>query len=337
MDSPTATAAPKFSRLAALFGLFYFWQGIGEPTDGLLTQPIRELLRERGQTIDEISGFVFLLALPWAVKPLYGLISDGLPLAGYRRKSYLVVAGAVSAVSFFLLAAMPSDLAPNQLFWLLLPPAIAVAFSDVAIDALMIERAQPVGWTGQMQSIQWTSMYGAGVLAGWAGGYLSEHHLIEIGYLVVGCGSIVSLVLAIAVREDPALADRAAGREMLRHLATAWRTPVLPAAAAFLVLWAFNPFSNTVLQFHMRDELNFPPELFGEIVSWNNLAAMAGTAVYGLLRSRVKNVRVLLHGAIIFGVAATLAYWAVRAKCPPGQSAPWPASPAPWRCWSNWT
>jgi hypothetical protein len=31
--------------------------------------------------------------LPWMVKPLYGFISDTVPLWGYRRRSYLVVCG----------------------------------------------------------------------------------------------------------------------------------------------------------------------------------------------------------------------------------------------------
>jgi hypothetical protein len=34
-----------------------------------------------------------LAGLPWMVKPLYGFISDTVPLWGYRRRSYLVVCG----------------------------------------------------------------------------------------------------------------------------------------------------------------------------------------------------------------------------------------------------
>jgi hypothetical protein len=31
--------------------------------------------------------------MPWVVKPLYGFISDSIPLFGYRRRSYLAVCG----------------------------------------------------------------------------------------------------------------------------------------------------------------------------------------------------------------------------------------------------
>ena len=36
-----------------------------------------------------------LAGLPWLVKPLYGFLSDSVPLFGYRRRSYLVACGAV--------------------------------------------------------------------------------------------------------------------------------------------------------------------------------------------------------------------------------------------------
>jgi hypothetical protein len=35
-----------------------------------------------------ISG---MISLPWIVKPLWGIISDSIPLFGYRRKSYLII------------------------------------------------------------------------------------------------------------------------------------------------------------------------------------------------------------------------------------------------------
>ena len=315
LDSPTATSAPNFSRLAALFGLFYFWQGIGEPTDGLLTQPVRALLIERGESTESISTFVFLLSLPWTIKPLYGLVSDSFPLAGYRRKSYLVLVGLATATAMFGLAAQPSTISNAQLFWWLVPPAVAVAFSDVVIDALMIERSQPAGWTGQMQAVQWTCFYGAGALSGYAGGYLSQHHLLSTGFLIVGCGALASILLALVAGEDRGLATRAARQSMLGNLAQAWRMPVLRATCLFLLLWSFNPFlSTTVLQVHMHRELDFSEQFFGEAMTWNQFAAMAGTAVYGLIRTRVKDVRWLLHGAIVLGVISTIAYWSLESE-----------------------
>lgn len=38
-----------------------------------------------------------LSSLPWMIKPLYGFISDSVPLFGYRRRSYLVACGILGA------------------------------------------------------------------------------------------------------------------------------------------------------------------------------------------------------------------------------------------------
>ena len=32
-------------------------------------------------------------ALPWVIKPLYGILSDAVPLLGYHRRSYLIIFG----------------------------------------------------------------------------------------------------------------------------------------------------------------------------------------------------------------------------------------------------
>lgn len=50
-----------------------------------------------------------LSALPWLIKPLYGFISDGVPLFGYRRRSYLVLCGLLGASSWFALATVVNN------------------------------------------------------------------------------------------------------------------------------------------------------------------------------------------------------------------------------------
>jgi hypothetical protein len=68
--------------LGTLFGLLYVVQGIVEPTDGLLSQPIKSLLRNWGYAAASTAWFISLLSLAWAIKPLYGLLTDFVPLAG---------------------------------------------------------------------------------------------------------------------------------------------------------------------------------------------------------------------------------------------------------------
>lgn len=40
-----------------------------------------------------------LKALPWVIKPIYGLLSDAVPLFGYHRFSYILVLNLLGATS----------------------------------------------------------------------------------------------------------------------------------------------------------------------------------------------------------------------------------------------
>ena len=40
-----------------------------------------------------------IIAIPWAIKIVYGLISDNLPICGSRRKSYIFIAALVYTIS----------------------------------------------------------------------------------------------------------------------------------------------------------------------------------------------------------------------------------------------
>src|SRR3954470_7427607 len=85
-------------RLGLLFGVLYFVQGIGEPTEGLIAQPVNALLVSWGRGPEEVAAFGALLAVPWSLKPLYGLLTDFVPLFGSRRRAYLIAASAVAAL-----------------------------------------------------------------------------------------------------------------------------------------------------------------------------------------------------------------------------------------------
>ena len=75
--------------LLLFFALVYVVEGLAQP-DGLIAQPLSYYLKtSKGWTPTQIAAFTSLLYVAWIIKPLYGLISDFVPLFGYRRKSYL--------------------------------------------------------------------------------------------------------------------------------------------------------------------------------------------------------------------------------------------------------
>jgi len=81
-----------FDRLLLFFALVYVVEGMGQ-IGGLIAQPLNYYLKEvHGWTPFQITAYITLFNLPWIIKPFYGLVSDFIPLFGYRRKSYLILA-----------------------------------------------------------------------------------------------------------------------------------------------------------------------------------------------------------------------------------------------------
>ena len=306
-------------RLGALFGAIYFIQGIGEPTEGLIAQPVRSLLLNWGQTPAQIATFMALISLPWSIKPLYGLISDFLPIFGSRRRSYLILTTAATALSLgYLFFVPPQSGAVQVLLWLLVIPTLGVAFSDVVVDALMVERGQPLGLTGRLQSVQWAAMYAATIATGFLGGWLSQNHRQELGFLICAVATAISLVLAIVwVREPPRDPAHDSSPEVLLDAATALgravRTPAVLLAAAFLFLWNFNPFSSSVQYIYMVRDLGLSEQFYGNTMSIFALAAVVASLAYGFYCRRVP-FGWLIHLSIVSGVLSTLAYWGLAGR-----------------------
>src|SRR5215469_2831258 len=87
-------------HLLVFFALVYVVEGIGQ-IGGLLSQPLNYYLKEvHGFTPVHVTAFVTIFNLPWIIKPLYGLISDFVPLFGYRRKSYLILVNVAGIAGF---------------------------------------------------------------------------------------------------------------------------------------------------------------------------------------------------------------------------------------------
>src|SRR5262249_42028241 len=130
--------------LGALFGLLYFVQGIVDPTDGLLSQPVKSLLRNWGYSAASTAWFIAILSIAWTIKPLYGLLADFVPFAGSQRRGYLLLTTTVATISLTTVYFLP--LASERALLLLplsLPAAVAIPFSVVVIAAVLLTPVQP--------------------------------------------------------------------------------------------------------------------------------------------------------------------------------------------------
>lgn len=312
---PGAPAGPRRDTLALslLFGTLYFVQGIAEPGEGLITQPVRSMLKGWGHSAGDIALLGLVIGLPWSFKPLYGLLTDFVPFAGSRRRSYLIATSGLTTLSLlWLYFDPPSPGAYYGLMALLLLPTLGVAFSDVVADGFMIDKGRPRGITGLLQSVQWGSNYTAGILAALIGGWLAQTGRQEAGFLICAAVTGVAFVLAVfAVDEDRPAPPRESPAGAVRALGAALRDPLILAVGAFLFLWSFQPFSPSVLYIYATREIGLSEQFYGTTMALLSLAAVAGSVAYGFYCRRVRFMT-LIHLSIAAGVACTGAYWFLR-------------------------
>jgi len=295
---------PEARRLALIFAVVYFAQGMWS----LPVQPITFALKERfGFSAAETAAFFSLTVIPWLIKPIYGLISDFVPLFGRRRKSYLLVTSALAAAAGFGLS-LVGTYTTGKLALLFTLMGFGLAFTDVMVDALMVENGRPLGLTGAFQSVQWSSIYAASILVGIAGGYLTEHAPLQVAFALAAVFPLLSFAVALwAVREPPVAARGPQFAQTWLAIKSGFGSRHLWIIAGFIFFWTFSPSIGTALFYYQTDVLKFSQQFIGTLSSIGSASAIAGALVYGAF-SKNFPFRWILNSAIGVGVVSTLGY-----------------------------
>jgi MFS family permease len=314
-DRPAAASAPHaadrraIERLLWFFALVYIVEGMGQVV-GLISQPLTYYLKQvHGWTPVEVTAFITLFNLPWVIKPLYGLVSDFLPLFGYRRKSYLLLAN-IAAIGGYMWAARIE--APGVLVFALMITAYAMAISSTLCGAVLVENGQRLHESGRFVNQQWLWFNIAAMAAAIVGGQLVQHlsptAALHVAAAIVGVTPLAVIFGTLFLITEGKVAINLAGmRATARGLVAGFKRRELWLIALFIFLYYFSPGFATPLYYHMTDNLKFSQAYIGILGS----IASAGWVVGALLYRRVfggLTLRALLNVSIAFGVVTTAAY-----------------------------
>ena len=278
--------------------LVYFSQGIG----GLAGQPLFFYLKETlGLPASTVMYLGSVTTIPWMIKPLYGWISDNFPLCGYRRKSYMILSGCLSAATAAFLGLTPV-LALWFLYAVLILDSLGGAIKDVAVDGIMVEEGQRLGLTGKIQAIQWGFLTLATVIAGVAGGYIAEHFDYHLGFKLAAIFPALVAGLAFFYDEKP-YADSAQRLPMK----TVLKDKQLLLAMLFLFLLWFSPSFGVPVSFKMRDELHFSKLYMGFLGTLGSAFSILGAVWYWRVSKQI-NLKKWLTISTVVSAVSTFAY-----------------------------
>ncbi|HVY18261.1 MAG TPA: MFS transporter [Rhodopila sp.] len=303
------TAKSATRRVMWFFAIVYAVEGIGQAKAGILGQPITYYLKQvMGWEPVQISASLAVLDVPWVIKPLWGAISDFVPLFGYRRRTWLVAANLLGIGAFAWVAILGGG---TLLVPALVVTALAMAVSSTLCGALLVETGQKHNGSASFVNQQWLwfniAQMLAVLLAGWLIEVMSPSGALRASAWIAAVAPMAIIGSVWMIEEDRAAIDLASLRVRFVALLTAFRTRNLYLVMGFLFLYYFSPGFGTPLYFVMTDQLHFSQGFIGILSSIGAGGWILGGLLHKTALTKLSHPA-LLRLSILGGVVATLAY-----------------------------
>ncbi|RLM87129.1 folate-biopterin transporter 1, chloroplastic-like isoform X1 [Panicum miliaceum] len=257
-----------------------------------------------------VSGFS---SLPWLIKPLYGFISDSIPLFGYRRRSYLFLSGLLGALSWSLMATVVSSKYSAASSILL--GSLSVAFSDVVVDSMVVERArgESQSTSGSLQSLCWGSSAFGGIVSSYFSGSFVDTYGVRFVFGVTAFLPLMTSAVAVLVNEhrippgEHTILLSGSGfvessKQHVRQLWTSVKQPNIFLPTLFIFLWQATPQSDSAMFFFITNKLGFTPEFLGRVKLVTSIASLLGVGLYNYFLKEIPLRKIFLVTTIIGSV-----------------------------------
>lgn len=263
----------------------YFVQGIL----GLARLAVSFFLKDSlGLTPAEVAALTGISSLPWIIKPLFGFMSDGLPILGYRRRPYLILSGLLGSVSWLALATLVNSAWTATL--VILITSLSVAISDVIVDSLIVERAreESLAQAGSLQSLSWGFSALGGLITAYFSGLLLEHlssnQVFEITATFPLIVSAVAWLIAeekiTPIKSNDSESQSSPVKGQIKQLWAAVKQKQVWLPIAFLFTWQATPTADSAFFFFSTNELGFEPEFLGRVRLVTSLASLIGIYLF---------------------------------------------------------
>ncbi|MBW4664577.1 MAG: folate/biopterin family MFS transporter [Chroococcus sp. CMT-3BRIN-NPC107] len=261
----------------------YFVQGIL----GLARLAVSFFLKdELGLSPANVSALFGIVALPWIIKPLFGFLSDGLPIFGYRRRPYLVLSGIIGTVSWIALATVVHS--PVAATCAIALGSLSVAISDVIVDSLVVERArvESQAEAGSLQALCWGTTAVGGLITAYFSGLLLEHFTTRTVFAITALFPLIVSAAAWFISEVPVEKVTEVNqnwltvKDQVKQLRQAITQKSIWLPTAFVFIWQSTPTADAAFFFFTTNELGFPPEFLGRVRLVTSIASIVGIWIF---------------------------------------------------------
>ncbi|MBE9103444.1 folate/biopterin family MFS transporter [Nostoc cf. edaphicum LEGE 07299] len=236
----------------------------------------------------QVSALLGIVFLPWMIKPVFGFISDGLPIFGYRRRPYLILSGILGTASWMSLATIVHTSWAATLAIAL--GSLSVAMSDVIVDSLVVERArgESQAKAGSLQSLCWGASAIGGLITAYCSGLLLQYFTTRTVFGITALFPLIVSGVAWLIAESPVSKDAQDSNQtnsvpikhQLGQLRQAISQKSIWLPTAFIFIWQATPNADSAFFYFATNELHFEPEFLGRVNLVGSFASLAGVWIF---------------------------------------------------------
>lgn len=296
-----------------VFGVVIVY-GVSQGLGGAFYRIVSSYYWKDAQKVQPSAAQVYqgIISIPWIMKPVWGLLTDILPVAGYQRRPYFILAGFMGLISILILSL--HSMMPIFITVLLLMVATGgVAIADVIMDACIAKNSIHFPQlASDMQSLCGTSS-SIGALVGFSTSGVAVHLLGAQGALGLLCFPAIMLLFLGFILYEPRLTNHARKQNLLEATQSMWKALKCPEVwRPSLYMYISLAMSLNIQEgkFYWYTDPKagpaFSQEFVGVIFSIGSMGSLLGVLVYHKMLKDYSFRSLLLWAQLIFGLAGML-------------------------------
>ena len=211
--------------------------------------------RDRGYEPAETQRAIAYTDMSWNIKPIFAILMDTMPLAGYHFRSWLLIFGTLGTLSYSLVAVAPNMLSDAMFIFAMWAGMNAVVWNDSALDgATMLKIKEHPAVDTELPSWQQVSLMSCSVIFSLVSGFIIQFLGLQRTYGIVAVISLCATVAGVML-PDPRTTQPMSLRRM--------RASFISILSCFKNKWYYRIFI-----YQLLSSLSF--DLNGLMIFWYN-------------------------------------------------------------------
>lgn len=244
-----------------------------------------------------------LTSICWNFKIVQGILVDRF----FSRKIFILLSIIFSILSCLILGLIiPHNYIISFLATMLIISSTSTCFRDVAIDGISCVEGRKENNQHLIQTLQWTSITIASIIASLAGGWIADHFTYKVAYLSLIPVYIILGVAALFYREGRNKNIIKYKPALVSYLAM-FKNKNFVLACLFILFYNFNPSFGTILMYTQIDKFHFTMSFMGTIGAISSLTSLIGAFVFFKIGNKI-NIKKWIYISVFLGAITTLMY-----------------------------